>query len=101
MKHHMVWAILAIVSFAAHMVAGLYSDIIWFLAEYIWFISVALSVIAIYRGARTAGIASAERRTAAIASTVIGAIVLLGLLISASSWLFVPENGFETIASLR
>jgi len=88
MKNHMMWAILAVVTFAGHMVAKLYSEAIWSLAEYVWFISLACSVIAIYRSARIAGIAHAERRTAAIASAVIGAIILLGLCISASSWLF-------------
>ena len=86
MKHHIAWAILAIVTFVGHMVAGLYADFMYFLAEYIWFVSVALSVIAIYRGAKSAGIAHDDRRGLAIASAAIGGIVLLGLMISASSW---------------
>ncbi len=91
MKHHTAWAILAMITFAAHMVAGLYADFVWFLAEYIWFISVAVSVIAIYSGAKSAGIAREDRRGVAVASASIGAIVLLGLLISATNWLFLPE----------
>ena len=101
MRNHMVWAIFSVVTFAGHMVAGLYSDVVYFLAEYIWFISLACSVVAIYTGAKSAGIASADRRGIAVASVVIGGIVLLGLLISASSWLFMSEEGLETLVSLR
>jgi hypothetical protein len=97
----MAWAILAVITFVGHMVAGLYAEFMYFLAEYIWCISVALSVIAIYRGAKSAGIAHEDRRGLAIASALIGAITLLGLMISASSWLFVPENSFDMMASLR
>ena len=101
MKHHMVWAILSLVTFAAHMVAGLYAEYIWFLAEYIWFVSVAVSVVAIYTGAKTAGVAREERRGLAVASTLIGAIVLMSLLISAATWLFVPEGaGSDIMAGL-
>lgn len=88
---------MAIITFVGHMVAGLYSEFMYFLAEYIWFLSVTLSVIAIYRGAKSAGIAHDDRRGLAIASAAIGAIILLGLMISASSWLFIPENGFGTM----
>ncbi len=101
MKHHVIWAILAVVTFAGHMVAGLYADFMFFLAEYVWFVSIAFSVLAIYAGIITATRTEPDKRGVAIASAVIGAIVLLGLLMSASSWLFMPENGFETLASLR
>ena len=101
MKHHIVWAILAVVTFAGHMIAGLYAEFIYFLAEYIWFVSVAISVLAVYAGITTAARADSDKRGKAIASALIGAIVLLGLLISASSWLFMlPESGFGTLASL-
>jgi hypothetical protein len=92
MKHHMVWAILAVITFAGHKVAGMYADYIWFLPEYIWFISVGLSVIAIYSGSRTAGVAREERRGLAVASVLIAAVVLLSLLISAAGCLFVPDG---------
>ena len=100
MKQHMVWAILSVITFTGHMVAGLYADLMFFLAVYVWFASVACSVLAIYRGARIAGIASAERRTVALASAVIGAIVLLGLVISASTWLFMPQEELVMLAGL-
>ena len=97
----MVWAIFAVVTFAGHMVAGFYSNVVYFLAEYVWLISLACSVTAIYRGAKTAGMASAERRTTAIASAVIGAIILLGLCISAPNWLFAPEELPGMLTSLQ
>ena len=100
MKFHMVWAIFSVVTFAGHMVAGLYSDIIYFLAEYIWFLSVAFSVIAIYSGAKTAGVTFEDRRAIAIASAAIGSIILIGLCVSASSWLFIAENRFDIMPSL-
>ena len=99
MKQHMVWSILAVVTYAAHMVAGLYAEYFWFLAEYVWFVSLAISVIAVYFGAKSAGVAREERRGLAVASALIGAIVLLGLLISATSGLFVPEGSLSGMMS--
>ncbi|MFC1893071.1 hypothetical protein ACFLYR_03410 [Chloroflexota bacterium] len=100
MKHHVVWAILAVVTFTGHMVAGLYFEFMFFLPEYIWFVSVALSVLAIYAGTITATGNEPYKRGVAFASAVIGVIILLGLCISASSWLFVPENGFDMMANV-
>jgi len=97
MKYHKCWAILGVVTFAGHMVAGLYSDVIYFMAEYVWFVSLVFVVLAIYSGAVNAAKSEPERRGAAIASAVIGGIVLLGLLISASSWLFMPEYAAESL----
>ncbi|MFC2067563.1 hypothetical protein ACFLTP_00875 [Chloroflexota bacterium] len=86
----MVWAIFSVVTFAGHMAAGLYTDVIYLIAEYIWFISVAFSILTIYSGANTAGVTHEDRRSVAIASVAIGVIILLGLCISATSWLFKP-----------
>ena len=94
MKHHVACAVLAIVTFAGHMVAGLYADSVYFLPEYIWFASVAFSVLAIYSGSITASRSEPGNRGKAIASAVIGVVILGGLLMSATSWLFIPENGF-------
>jgi len=101
MKHHVAWAILAVVTFAGHMVAGLYFEVVYFLAEYVWFVSVAFSVLAIYAGIIIATRTEPDKRGIAIASAVIGGLVLWGLFLSASSWLFVPENGFDMMARLR
>src|SRR4030042_510167 len=101
MKHHVLWAILAVVTFAGHMVVALYADFMWFLPEYIWFISIAFSVLAIYAGIMTATGTEPDKRGKAIASALVGAIILLGLLMG-TSWLFVPpEEVFGTLASLR
>ena len=95
MKHHIVWAVLAVVTFVGHMVAGLYIDSVYFLPEYIWFVSIVFSVLAIYSGSMTATRSEPGKRGIAIASAVIGAIILFGLLMSATNWLFIPENGFD------
>ncbi len=97
MKYHKCWAILGVVTFAGHMIGGLYSDVIYFLAEYVWFASIVFAVLAIYSGAINAAKTEPEQRGTAIASAVIGGIVLLGLFISASSWLFVPEWAAELL----
>ena len=99
MKYHIAWSILAVVSYVLHMVAGLYIDSMYFLPEYIWFVSIGFSVAAIYSGSITA-YRNTSVRGKAIASAVIGAIILGGLLMSATTWLFIPENGFNMITSL-
>ena len=97
MKCHKCWVILGIITYVWHMVAGLYSEVIYFLAEYVWFASIIFSVLAIYSGVVNAVKTEPEQRGAAIASAVIGGIVLLGLMISASSWLFMPEYALEPL----
>ena len=100
-KNHILWAILAVVTFILHMVAGIYSDFMYWLAEYIWAISVLFSVLCIYSGAITAAKTMSDRRGAAVASAVIGTAVLLGLLFSASYWLFISsDEGLGTLTSL-
>jgi hypothetical protein len=100
MKYHIAWAILAIITFILHMLASLYADYIFYLPEYIWFLSIAFSILAIYSGAITAARTEATKRATAIASAVIGGIVLLGLLISAVQWLFEFEEGLGSLAGL-
>ena len=94
MRFHIAWAVLAVVTYVLHMAAGLYIDLMYFLPEYIWFVSIGFSVAAIYSGFMTAYRNETDRGKA-IASAVIGAIILGGLLLSAASWLFIPENGFD------
>jgi len=90
-----MFAVLAVVGFAAHVAANLLIDIIYWLPEYIWFGSIVFSVLAIYTGAIAACNAEAGKSGAAIASAVIGALVLLGLMYSGIYWLFYLEEGFE------
>jgi len=99
MRHHIAWAILAIVTFAGHMVAGLYTEIIYFLPEYLWFVAIAFATLAIYNGIMSAARTESDKKGMAIASAIIGGIVLLGLLISATSWLFMPEYLSESLAA--
>ena len=95
MRSHKMFAVLAVVGFAAHLTANLLIDIIYWLPEYIWFGSLVFSVLAIYTGAIAACSGEAGKRGAAIASAVIGTLVLLGLMYSGVVWLFVMEDGFE------
>ena len=88
MRPHKMFAVLAVVGFAAHLTANLLVDIIRWLPEYIWFGSLVFSVLAIYTGAIAACSGESEKRGAAIASAVIGALVLLGLMYSGVYWLF-------------
>ena len=94
MRSHKMFAILAVVGFAAHLVANLLIDIVYWLPEYIWFGSMVFSVLAIYIGAIAACSGEAEKRGAAIASAIIGALVLLGLMYSGIYWLFFLEEQF-------
>ena len=95
MRSHKMFAVLAVIGFAAHLVANLFMDIILWLPEYIWFGSMVFSVLAIYTGTIAACGGEATKRGAAIASAVIGALVLLGLMYSGITWLFWLEEGFE------
>jgi hypothetical protein len=95
MRSHRMFAVLALVGFACHLMANLLIDIIRWLPEYIWFGSMVFSVLAVYTGAIAACSGEAEKRGAAIASAVIGALVLLGLMYSGICWLFWLDEGFE------
>ena len=95
MRSHKMFAVLAVVGFAAHLAANLLIDIIYWLPEYIWFGSLVFSVLAIYTGAIAACNGNAGSRGTAIASAVIGALVLLGLMYSGTYWLFVMQEGFD------
>ena len=101
MKYHIAYAVIAVITVIGHLISVIWTDIMYWLPEYIWFASIVFSVLAIYAGIVTATKSEPDKRGAAIATAVIGAIVLLGLIYSGVSWLFMPENGFETLASLR
>jgi len=88
MRSHKLFSVLAVVSFAGHLVANLFVDVLYWLPEYVWAASLVFAVLAIYSGAMTATGTETSGRGAAIASAVIGAIVLLCLMYSGISWLF-------------
>lgn len=95
MRYHKLFAVLAVVGFVAHLATNLLTDIVFWLPEYIWFASIAFSVLAIYAGAGTAYRTEGGARGLAIASAVIGALVLLGLMYSGVYWLFMMGEGYE------
>jgi hypothetical protein len=88
MHSHKLFALLAVVGFAGHLVADLFVDVLFWLPEYVWAASLVFAVLAIYSGTMTATRTEAASRGAAIASAVIGGLVLLGLMYSGISWLF-------------
>ena len=99
-RYHVAFAVVAVLAFVGHLVATFWTEIIWWLPEYIWFVGVLFSILAVYAGLVTATRGGPDARGAAIASAVIGGIVFLGLVYSGTTWLFMPENGYEVFASL-
>ena len=88
MRSHKLFAILAVIGFALHLAANLLVDVVIWLPEYIWTGAIVFSVLAIYAGANTAWRGESNERGFAVASAVIGALVLLGLMYSGVYWLF-------------
>ncbi len=99
MRSHIVFAVLAVVGFAGHLAANLATDAIYWLPEYIWFASIAFSVLAIYTGASAVWRAEGSARGAAIASAALGALVLLGLMYSGVNWLFMMGGTGPAVAA--
>lgn len=92
MRSHKLFAVLAVVGFAGHLVANLFVDVLYWLPEYVWAASLVFAVLAIYSGTMTAIGTEGAGRGAAIASAAIGGLVLLGLMYSGISWLFMMED---------
>ncbi len=91
-RNHVVFAVLALLAFVAHIVANLFVDHMYWLPEYIWGASVALATLAIYAGADRAFGNGALDRGRAIASMIVGALILLGLMYSGITWLFIGAD---------
>ena len=87
-RNHILFAILAVVTFVAHLVANLFVDQMYWLPEYVWAASTTFAVLSVYAGAAEACKLESRERGLAIASAVIGALVLLGLMYSGITWLF-------------
>jgi hypothetical protein len=100
MKHHELYAVLAVITFIGHLIAIIFTDVMWWLPEIVWVVSIIFSVLAIYSGIVTATRTDLNQGGTAIASAVVGGIVLLVLLYSGVSWLFMPEEGYEVMTSL-
>lgn len=94
MKYHIAYAVIAVITFIGHLISVIWTDIMYWLPEYIWFASIVFSVLAIYSGVVTATRSEPDKRGTAIASAIIGSVVLLGLMYSGVSWLFMSENGY-------
>ncbi|MBN1856637.1 MAG: hypothetical protein JW846_06780 [Dehalococcoidia bacterium] len=100
MRYHKLFAILATAGFVGHLAANLLIDISYWLPEYIWFGSVAFAVLAIYAGAITATRGEQAERGTAIASAVIGTLILLGLMYSGITWLFLMDEMLSVPVSI-
>jgi len=92
MRFHKLFAVLAVAGFAGHLVASLFMDVAYWLPEYIWFASVIFAVLSIYAGGITATKGAPADKGAALASAVIGAVILLSLTYSSITWLFVLDD---------
>ena len=101
MKHHELFAAFAVITFIGHLISVLFIDLMWWLPEIVWVVSIILSALAIYGGAVTVARTEPDRKGAAIASVVIGGIVLLVLLYSGMAWLFEIESDYGTLITLR
>ena len=101
MKHHELFAAFAVITFIGHLISVIFIDLMWWLPEIVWVVSIIFSILAIYAGAVTATRTDPDKRGSAIASAVIGGIVLFVLLYTGVSWLFEIENGYGTLISLR
>jgi len=87
-RHHLLFAILAVVLFTAHLVANLFVDHMYWLPEYVWAGSTVFAVLSIYAGAAEACRLVSRDRGLAIASAIVGALIMLGLMYSGITWLF-------------
>ena len=91
-RNHIVFAILAIGFFVGHLVANLFVDAMYWLPEYVWAGAMVFSVLSIYTGAAEACTTESRSRGLAIASAIVGALVLLGLIYSGITWLFMGAD---------
>ena len=94
MRSHRLFAVLSVVGFALHLAANLLVEVVLWLPEYIWAGSLVFAILAIYTGAGAAWRESGEEKGIAVASAVIGALVLLGLMYSGVAWLFMVGEGW-------
>jgi len=89
---HLVFAILAVVTFVGHLIANLFVDQVYWLPEYVWGASVVFSVLAIYAGGGQSKKGESNDRGFALASMVVGSLILLGLMYSGITWLFIGTD---------
>lgn len=89
---HAGFAALAAAGFVAHLIANFFVEQVYWLPEYVWGGSLALSILAVYAGCSASARAEADRRGPAIASAIVGTALLLGLMYSGITWLFVPPD---------
>jgi len=89
---HLVFATLAVALFVSHLVANLFVDEIYWLPEYVWAGATVFAVLSIYTGAAEACTTESRNRGLAIASTIVGALMLLGLMYSGITWLFMGAD---------
>ena len=91
-RNHMLFAILAVVTFVGHLIANLFVDQVYWLPEYVWGTSVVFSVLAIYAGGGQSRKVESSDRGFALASMVVGSLILLGLMYSGITWLFIGAD---------
>jgi len=93
-KFHAVYTVIAVVLFVGHLVSNLYTDFVYRLPEFVWLGSIPFALLAAYCGIMTACKNEPAKRGTAIASSIVSVVVLLGLFISGSQWLFLVDTGY-------
>jgi hypothetical protein len=91
-RYHVGLAVLCAAGFVAHLVANFFVENMYWLPEYVWGASLVLSILAVYAGCSAMETVEPGRRGPALASVLVGTAVLLGLMYSGITWLFVPPD---------
>jgi len=89
---HAGFAVLAAAGFVAHLLANFFVEEVYWLPEYVWGASLILSGMAIYTGCSVLAMSEGHDRGRVLASVIVGTAILLGLIHSGITWLFVPPD---------
>ena len=85
---HEVFAVLSVLGFVGELASSLYTEVIYWLPEYVWLGAMAIAVATIYTGTVAAATTEGRERGRALAATIIGVLVLFGLMEHGIYWLF-------------
>jgi len=99
LRVHDVFAVLSVLGFIGELASNLYIETNYWLPEYVWLAAMALPVAAIYTGAMAAATTEGRERGRAVAATIVGVLVMFGLMEHGIYWLFyLPEEGGVAMA---
>ena len=91
---HEVFAVLSVLGFVGELASSLYTEVIYWLPEYVWLGAMVLSVAAIYTGSVAVTTTEGRERGRAVAATIVGVLTMIGVMENGIYWLFVlPMEG--------